>query len=59
MAFRKLYDEVGAVRAFLPDASVIAMTATAPKDILTHIVKSLHMPQYKLIRVSPDRKNIR
>lgn len=58
--FRKHYNKIGENRAVLPEIVCVAMTATAPPDVATKILDSLHMDRNVCtVRVSPERQNIR
>ena len=51
---------IGGLRAVLPDAVMVALTATAPPALLNKVKESLHMlPDCAVVRVSPNKSNIR
>lgn len=58
-AFRKEYSQIGEVRALLPTASMVALTATATTKVISEIVESLYMVEPKTIRLSPNKINIK
>ena len=58
--FRKEYGEIGSLRAVLPEAVMVALTATAPPKTLSTIKTSLCMSEgCQVVRVSPNKHNIR
>ena len=58
--FRKEYDTIGCLRAVLPKAIMVAMTATAPVAVINGIRESLNMSsKCHIMKVSPDKPNIR
>ena len=56
--FRKDFSELATLRSFFPNVPFMALTATASIDSINNIKKSLVMANCKVIRASPDRKNI-
>ena len=52
------FSNIGDLTGLYSDCPVVAMTATAPKDVQDEIVKSLHMKRYITICTNPDRSNI-
>ena len=46
------------LRTYFPDVKLLALTATADKDLERKTVKSLGMKSFTMIRVSPNRINI-
>ena len=57
-AFRDSYSKLGMLRTLLPNVNMLALTATADKDLEKKIVKSLSMQSFTMIRASPNRLNI-
>lgn len=55
--FRESYGRIGHLRGFTR-APFLCMTATASSQIRSKIIKLLNMNNTKLIRQSPDKKNI-
>eukprot|EP00794_Sanderia_malayensis_P004128 gene4126-4682_t len=58
-AFRDSFAKLSSLRTVLPKCPVLALTATANSLTEKKIVKSLGMTKFSLIRVSPNRLNIR
>lgn len=59
-AFRKEYGDIGNLRAVLPDAVMVALTATAPPNTLAQIKESLGIPvDCSVVHLSPNKPNIR
>eukprot|EP00794_Sanderia_malayensis_P001713 gene1712-1911_t len=58
-AFRDSFAKLNSLRTVLPKCPVLALTATANSLTEKKIVKSLGMKKFSLIRVSPNRLNIR
>lgn len=58
-AFRDCYAKLGTLRSLFPKVKMLALTATANKELEKKIVKSLAMDSFTMIRVSPNRLNIR
>lgn len=56
--FRSEYLEIGSFRRFFPDATVIALTATATEQVRKDIIKNLLMQSPKIFISSFDRPNI-
>ena len=58
--FREWYGRLGQLRSLLPSSTpVLALTATATKDVRNKITSKLQMQGCTLIEASPDRPNIR
>lgn len=55
--FRTAFDKLGGLRA-LTDAPFMALTASAPTNVQSAIVKSLHLKGPIVISYSLDRPNI-
>lgn len=58
MAFRPSYRKLGQVRKRLGYPPVIALTATASRECQSHILKSLNIPDARVIVTGFERKNI-
>ncbi len=58
-AFRDCFAKLGSLRTCFPDMKMLALTATADKNMEKKIVRSLAMSSFALIRMSPNRLNIR
>ncbi|XP_057296120.1 uncharacterized protein LOC130625054 [Hydractinia symbiolongicarpus] len=56
--FRKNFSELSTLKALFPDAVTLALTATATPDTVEYLIKSLALITYKVIAVSPNRKNV-
>ena len=57
--FRKDFKDLSAVRAFFPTAPIMALTATAPPQLLTNLKQSLSLKtDCKVIAANPNRSNI-
>ena len=57
-AFRDSFAKLGTVRSLFPKVKMLALTATANKELEKKIVKSLAVEAFTMIRLSPDRLNI-
>lgn len=57
-AFRVSFSKLGIIRTHVPNAPMLALTATADKQTEKSIVKSLCMKRCLMLRVSPNRLNI-
>ena len=58
--FRKEYNQIGNLRAAIPKAIMVALTATAPPALLAGVQKSLNMSsECPVIRISPNKANIK
>ena len=57
-AFRDSFAKLGTLRSLFPKVKMLALTATANKEIEKKIVKSLAMEAFTMIRLSPNRLNI-
>ena len=53
--FRPAFMEVCSLRASLPDAKMVALTATATSEAIAEISEALLMRQPSLVKASPDR----
>ncbi|XP_053373006.1 uncharacterized protein LOC128546475 [Mercenaria mercenaria] len=53
--FRPAYKKLGMLRAVVPNANILALTATATLKGQEKIISSLHMHNTKVISASPDR----
>lgn len=58
-AFREKFANIGEFRSVCPKAVYVAMTATATHLTEVEVCKSLQMTDYKVIRESPEKLNIR
>ena len=58
-AFRKAYNSIGSIRAVIPEATCVALTATATTEVVAKVKESLHMKSEALVRISPEKPNIR
>ena len=58
-AFRDAFGELGSLRSLMPSVPLLALTATANKVTERKIVKSLGIRNFTMLRVSPNRLNIR
>ncbi len=58
-AFRDSFSKLSMLRSLFPKTPVLALTATANKATEQSIIKSLAMKNYRLIKISPNRINIR
>jgi ATP-dependent DNA helicase RecQ len=56
--FRPSYLEIAAVRELLPDAPVLAVTATATPEVARDIMDKLHFRKPNLLQKSFERKNL-
>ena len=56
--FRKEFNNLSTLRAYFPHAPILALTATAPKEIIHAITDSLQLENPYLLNVNPNRKNI-
>ena len=56
--FRRNYAKLGVLCAMYPGIPVLTMTATATRNYIPCILKSLRLKNCKCIVVNPDRKNI-
>ena len=56
--FRPAYLNIAEIRTHLPDVPVLALTATATKDVATDIQKKLLFEKPNLFRKSFERKNL-
>nr|XP_054758518.1 ATP-dependent DNA helicase RecQ-like [Lytechinus pictus] len=57
--FRESYNKIGELRSILPPVPVVALTATATKEVRRSIIESLSLKNYTTISASPDRSNIK
>ena len=55
--FRTAFDKLGGLRA-LTDAPFMALTASAPADVQSKIIESLHLKEPVIVSNSLDRSNI-
>ena len=58
-AFRDAFGKLGSLRSLMPSVPLLALTATANKVTERKIVKSLGIRNFTMLRVSPNRLNIR
>ncbi|MBQ5664065.1 MAG: RecQ family ATP-dependent DNA helicase [Bacteroidaceae bacterium] len=56
--FRPAYREISKIRNIFPDAPVLALTATATKEVIADIQKQLSFKESNVIRMSFERKNL-
>ena len=56
--FRPSYMNIANVREHFPEIPVLALTATATKDVVSDIQQSLHFRQEHVFRKSFERKNL-
>ena len=56
--FRPSYLNISLVRKFVPDAPVLALTATATPEVVGDIQRQLHFKQENVFRMSFERKNL-
>jgi superfamily II DNA helicase RecQ len=56
--FRRNYAKLGVLCAMYPGIPVLTMTATATRNDIQCILKSLRLKNCKCIVANPDRKNI-
>jgi len=56
--FRPAYLKIANIRKFLPDVPILALTATATKDVVDDIQKQLSFRQNNVFRKSFERKNL-
>ncbi|XP_070550683.1 uncharacterized protein [Ptychodera flava] len=58
-AFREYFAHVGELRSYFPDVKVLALTATASKEVQSQIKDNLCLHDCKVINVCPNKDNIR
>lgn len=56
--FRPSYLRIAEIRDSLPDIPVLALTATATRDVIDDIQKKLHFKEKNLFRMSFERENL-
>lgn len=56
--FRPSYLQIAKIRELLPDVSVLALTATATKEVADDIQERLHFKEKNIFRKSFERKNL-
>lgn len=56
--FRPSYLQIGRIREFLPEAPVLALTATATPDVVVDIQQKLRFRKENVFRMSFERKNL-
>ncbi|XP_064631641.1 ATP-dependent DNA helicase RecQ-like [Lineus longissimus] len=56
--FRPQFKKIGELVTLFPDATQVALTATATENAITGIKKDLNMKELAVIRHNPDRPNI-
>ncbi|MDH6354273.1 ATP-dependent DNA helicase RecQ [Dysgonomonas sp. PH5-45] len=56
--FRPSYMNIASIREYLPGIPVLALTATATKDVVYDIQQSLHFKEKNVFRKSFERKNL-
>ena len=56
--FRPLYLKIGEFREQLPDKNILALTATATKEVKKDIVEKLALANYKVFQASFSRPNL-
>ena len=57
--FRNAFSMIGATRSNIPEAMMVALTATATVSTAKSIAQSLQMTEPTIIRQPPERSNIR
>ena len=57
-AFRPSYLQISEIRKLVPDAPVLALTATATPEVITDIQKQLGFEKENVFRMSFERKNL-
>ena len=58
-AFRGDYNEIGCLRAVIPNAVMVAMTATAAPEIVEATKTSLNISDCQTLRITPNKSNIK
>ncbi|XP_070573527.1 ATP-dependent DNA helicase Q1-like [Ptychodera flava] len=58
-AFREYFSNVGELRSFFPDVKLLALTATASRQLQSQIKDSLIIQDCKVINICPNKENIR
>ncbi|WAR28235.1 YR290-like protein, partial [Mya arenaria] len=56
--FRPAFLKIGTLRVILPDAKILALTATATEEAQIFIMSNLSMSNVNIITESPDRRNV-
>ncbi len=56
--FRPAYREISKIREIFPNAPVLALTATATKEVIEDIQRQLSFKEKNVIRMSFERKNL-
>ncbi|MEN8120580.1 MAG: ATP-dependent DNA helicase RecQ [Bacteroidota bacterium] len=56
--FRPAYLQIAEIRKYLPNVSVLALTATATRDVITDIQDKLKFKEKNVFRKSFERKNL-
>ena len=56
--FRPSYRKIQKIRAYFPDTSIIALTATATKKVITDIMTNLLMKDIQIFKKSFSRENL-
>ena len=57
--FRKAFGEHGTIRSLLPSSvKVLALTATATKEILDCVINQLSMKNPTIVGLPPERDNV-
>lgn len=57
--FRPSYIKIAEMRAFFPDVKVIALTASATKEVVDDIIKQLSFKNHRVFKQSFSRPNLR
>ncbi len=56
--FRPAYLEIGEIREMFPKVPILALTASATKEVVSEMLEKLRMPQAMVVRDSFARKNL-
>ena len=56
--FRESYKELECIKRWLPDVPILALTATATKQVEADICKSLNLENPEIVKTSFDRPNL-
>ena len=56
--FRVDFKQLVAMRSLIPNALVLALTATAPPAVIRELSSEMEMSLYKTVKASPNRPNI-